>query len=535
MLVSPEYADLHPRNISWKPIPGSSQEFAFLAPTQSILLTGGRGYGKTEAQLMRFRNTVGLGYGTHWRGIIFDKEYKNLDDLVVKSKRLFAGGADMGRCRWLSSNSDFKWVWDSGEELLFRAAADERDYWDYHGHEYPFIGFNELTKYSTPRLYRMLMSTNRSGFDPETHTPRIETEERAALLTEHTGRKYEVGMYETADGKPLPPIPLEVVSTTNPYGPGHNWVKSEFIDPAPYGIPIIKETPIFNPQTQQDEVVTRSHVTLFGTFRENPYLSPQYIAVMYEETDENIIKAWLKGDWDIVAGGAIDDLWKKSRHVVPRFKVPKSWYVDRSFDWGSSHPYSVGWWAEANGEEAILPNGRRFCPPAGTLIQIAEIYGTKKIGTNIGLKKSAKDIAREIIEMEQHLYDDGWVSGTIHAGPADNQIANVTERDTDTIEKKMADEGVTWERSDKSPGSRVNGLQLFRDRLQAILKQEGPGICFMDNCRASISIIPTLPRDEKKIDDIDTKAEDHTWDMTRYRVLKGNLRGATIIPLRFPR
>jgi hypothetical protein len=33
----------------------------------------------------------------------------------------------------------------------------------------------------------------------------------------------------------LPPIPLEVFSTTNPYGPGHNWVKAKFIDVAPVG------------------------------------------------------------------------------------------------------------------------------------------------------------------------------------------------------------------------------------------------------------------------------------------------------------
>ena len=522
-----------PENVAWRPLPGS-QTLALTAPVQSLLLTGGRGYGKTEAQLMRFRSRVGMGYGSHWRGIIFDREYKNLDDLVVKSKRLF-NDLDHGHVRWLSSNSDFKWVWDTGEELLFRAAADEKDYWDYHGHEYPFIGFNELTKYPNPKLYRMLMSTNRSGFSPLEHTPRVKTEHEANRLTFIHRRVFEPGDFATPDGRPLPEIPLEVVSTTNPYGPGHNWVKMEFIDPAPYGKIIRKVTRIFNPRTQQEEDITRTHVSLFGTFRENPYLSPQYIAALYEETDENILKAWLSGDWDIVAGGAFDDLWKKPIIIKPRFRIPRGWYVDRALDWGSSHPFSVGWFAEANGEEVMLPNGDTWCPQPGSIIQLGELYGSEKIGTNKGVKKGAKAIAQEIREYEAELRLGGWVQGTIHDGPADNQIRNVIESDKDTIEKTFADNKVTWESSDKSPGSRINGLQLFRDRLTASIRGEGSGFYFMDNCRASIATIPVLPRDEKKPDDVDTSAEDHAWDMVRYRVLKGNLRGATVIKVNFPR
>lgn len=521
-------------DVVWKPIPHSSQELALTAPVQSLLLTGGRGYGKTEAQLMRFRSRVGLGYGSHWRGIIFDKEYKNLDDLVVKSRRIFEN-LDKGHANFLASVSAFKWVWDTGEELLFRAASDETDYWDYHGHEYPFIGFNELTKYSNNKFYNMIQSTNRSGFDPVQHTPRITSDNYAAVMSHEWGRPVKVGDYDTPDGKPLPEIPLELVSTTNPYGPGHNWVKQEYIDPAPYGKIVKRTTRIFDPKTQAELDVTRTQVTLFGTFRENPYLSPLYIAKLYEETDENILKAWLTGDWDIVAGGAFDDVWKKHVHVIPRFKVPKSWHLDRALDWGSSHPFSVGWFAEANGEEVELPDGTKFCPQPGSLIQIAELYGSDKIGTNTGKKWGAKKVADEIKRIEAELRKDGWIVDTVWPGPADNQISNVIEKDTDTIEKIFADNGVNWEGSIKSPGSRVNGLELMRGRMEAAVKQEKPALYFMDNCRASIATIPILPRDEKKIDDVDTSAEDHAYDMTRYRVLKGNNRTATVIKINFPR
>lgn len=517
--------------VVWEPIEGTAQEDALDARAHHILLCGGRGWGKTEAQLMRFRRLVGMGYGAYWRGIIFDKEYKNLDDLVTKSKRLFRLFDD--GAQWLASASAYKWVWPTGEELLFRVAKTIDDYWSYHGHEYAFVGWNELTKYANKNLYLKMMSVNRTGFDAEKHTPKWTAEDVEELKRLKHNWIPEVGAYKTDDGEPLPPIPLETCSTTNPYGPGHNWVKREFIDVAPYGVETVKEFEIYNPKTKKDEKIERRQVAIFGTFRENPYLSPEYIAGLYEETDENIIKAWIKGDWDIVAGGALDDKWRRHIHVIPRFKVPKDWYVDRAFDWGSTHPFSVGWFCVANGEEVVCENGTVICPQKGTIIQIAEWYGTKDLGTNVGLKMSAKDIARGIKEREEMMIENGWISRRASPGPADNQIDNVNERDTETIAKKMSDEGIRWEPSDKSKGSRKQGLQLMRDRLEASITGEGPGLLFTSNCKASISLIPMLPRDERDPDDVDTDAEDHAYDMVRYRLLKGNTRKAKVIKVNF--
>lgn len=527
------------RNEVWRFHEGTSQEFALSVVANDILYCGTRGPGKTDAQLMRFRSRVGLGYGSFWRGIIFDKEYKNLDDLVTKSKRWFYPLND--GAEFLSAKSDYKWRWPTGEELLFRSVAKLDDYWAYHGHEYPFIGWNELTKYATPDLFNRMYSVNRSGFDPIAHTPRLQGDNYVTYWNElhpnghHEGRPFRSGDYETPDGRPLPPIPLENFSTCNPLGPGHNWVKRRFIDVAPYFKIITRTVEVFNPRTKQDETITRRQVSIFGNWKENPNLSPEYIAGIMNAANENERKAWLEGDWDIVAGGAIDDVWHKGTHVLPRFRVPRSWTIDRSLDWGSSHPFSYGVWAEANGEEAELLDGTTFCPPPGTLIQIGELYGSKEIGTNVGLKWSAKTLAEKIVEYETMLLNDKWIANKVFPGPADNQISEVRETETDTIEKKLADKGVIFERSDKSPGSRKIGLQLIRDRLEAATKREGPALYFMDNCVASISTIPVLPRDKDKIDDVDTSAEDHAYDMTRYRVLKGNSRVARVIKVNFPR
>lgn len=523
MLSPQESPSIVPQTPAWDYIRGSSQEMALAAKrAHHILFTGARGPGKTDTQLMAFRRRVGFGYGPFWRGIILDREYKNLDDLISKSKRWFYNCND--GARFLSSNSDLKWVWPTGEELLFRQIKKKDDYWNYHGQEFPFIGWNELCKYATSELYDMMMSCNRSSFTPEKDTP------MSGRLITNDG---EI-VYDRSIGKLCDPIPLRVFSTSNPYGPGHNWVKRRFISPSPYGTPVEIRTEVFNPKTKQNEEIVKYQVAIFGSYKENIYLSPEYIAELERQTDPNLRKAWLTGSWDIVAGGALDDVWKAGIHVLPRFVIPETWRVDRALDWGSTHPFAVGWFAEANGETAILPDGTTFCPPPGTLIQFNEWYGTKEIGTNKGIKLSAKDVAKGIIERETFMLSRGWIHKQPSPGPADNQIRDVREIDVDTIETKMAKEGVRWVESDKSPGSRRNGLQLIRDRLEASIRGEGPGLYFTNNNRATIELIPTMARDPDNMDDVDTDSEDHLYDMVRYRVARSSNRIATHIPVSWP-
>jgi hypothetical protein len=497
-----------PVQVVWAPLPGS-QALALSCPAHHILYEGSRGPGKTDAQVMMFRKYVGLGYGAHWRGIIFDREYKNLDDLIAKSLRWFPAFRD--GVRFLRSKSDYKWVWPTGEELYFRQIKRKEDYWNYHGQEFTYIGWNELCKYPTSELYEALMSCNRSSFLPAEHSPDPDN--------------------------PLPQIPLIVFCTANPYGPGHGWVKRTFIDPAPPGALLSTTTKIFNPQTQVEEFVTKTRCRIFGSYRENRYLSPDYIAELVKVKDPNKRKAWLEGDWNIVAGGAFDDLWDEAIHVLPRFRVPRGWRLDRTFDWGSSKPFSVGWWALADGTDAQLLDGRVFCPVKGSLIRVAEWYGCLPEEVNVGLHYSGRTIAEGITWAEQRLAQLGWIDAEVSPGPADNSIFEDSRSDDnakhDSIAEEMLRYGIAWEHSNKSPGSRKNGLQLCRDRLENALDGEGAGLYFMNHCRSSIAQIPTLPRDPDDPDDVDTEAEDHIYDEMRYRVLKGADSAATSIPLRF--
>ena len=75
---------------------------------------------------------------------------------------------------------------------------------------------------------------------------------------------------------------------------------------------------------------------------------------------------------------------------------------------------------------------------------------------------------------------------------------------------------------DKRPGSRVAGWQRLRQLMKAslTLPQEEPGITFFDRCtQGVIRTLPSLPRDDRKRDDVDTDAEDHPGDGVRYRAV----------------
>ena len=307
-----------------------------------------------------------------------------------------------------------------------------------------------------------------------------------------------------------------ILCGSNPGGVGHNFVKSSFVDLA-------------SPMT-----ITRMDKSEGGMLRQyipaklddNPTLlenDPDYEDRLEGLGNAALVKAMRDGDWNIVSGGAFDDVWTK-RCVVERFNIPTTWKVDRSFDWGSSHPFAVCWWAESDGTEVKLKDGSTFAPVRGSLIMINEWYGAVKGKHNVGLKYSSPEIAAGIIEREKELRENKYIQSPVFSGPADNQIDNVTDRASPTIAKEMAIKGVRWTKSDKSPGSRKIGLDLFRQRVKESGKDhpESPSIYFMDHCVATIAQIPVLPRDEKNPDDVDTKAEDHMYDAIRYRILATN-------------
>lgn len=248
---------------------------------------------------------------------------------------------------------------------------------------------------------------------------------------------------------------------------------------------------------------------------DNPTLTendPDYANRLMGLGEDALVKAMLDGDWDIVAGGMFDDVFKRDLHVLEPFEIPASWYVDRSFDWGSSKPFSVCWWAESDGTTA--PNGKTY--PPGTLFLINEWYGSNG-QPNEGCKMLASEIAEGIAEREAEMGIE------VAPGPADSSIFD--SENGNCIAEDMAGRGIYWTQADKSPGSRKAGWEKMRNRFKAAnqFPMEDSGLFFFNNCLQAIRTIPVLPRDQKKTDDVDTSSEDHAGDAVRYRVHTPNV------------
>lgn len=310
-----------------------------------------------------------------------------------------------------------------------------------------------------------------------------------------------------------------IIAGTNPGGVGHNWVKAAFIDgAAPMQI---------TPQPKTEGGMLRQYIP--ARLDDNPTMQesdPDYADRLEGLGNPALVRAMKSGDWNIVAGGMFDDVWSEERHALEPFAIPKTWRIDRSFDWGSSRPFSVGWWAESDGTEVTLKDGTKRNFPRGSIFRIGEWYGWNG-KPNEGCRMLATEIARGIPKVEA----DMGISGRVKPGPADSAIFDT--QNGVCIADDMARAGVKWERADKSPGSRKNGWERMRKMLKAALPDvpEEPALYVFNTCRHFIRTVPVLPRDERIPDDVDSDAEDHIADETRYRVSMPK-REATVTSLR---
>lgn len=427
----------------WTPLPGSQTLF-LQCPIYEALLEGTRGGGKTDTLLMSFAQNVGRGFGQHWRGVLFRLTYPQLADVVAKSKRWFYQIFPEAKF----NESEYYWKWPTGEMLFFRYGDKEDDYWNYHGHEYPWLGFEELTNWRNLGFYDAMQSTCRSS---------------------HAG------------------MPRMVRATCNPFGRGHGPVKERFRlgqGGVPSGQVIVDES-------------GKERVRIHSSIYENTILleaDPEYLKTLEALKDPNRRRAWLEGDWDIHVGSFLEMVWNPSKAIVTPFTIPSTWKVWKSMDWGYAAPYAVYWFA-------LDPDGVHYI--------WRELYGAgEKAGT--GTRENAADVAKKIRRIEEH---DERLGYEYRMNLADPAIMSKIGADR-SIGQIFRENGVKWQEAWNAKGSRVNGAQelirlLAEDKLKVF-----------STCKHWLRTVPSLPPDDDNPEDVDTDAEDHAWDATRYGIMR---------------
>ena len=416
---------------------------------------GARGGGKTDAALGEFAWHA-LSFGPAARGLLVRRARVALEPTIARARRVFGQNGAV----WRDARSRFEWP--NGAVLYFRYIDNDADADLYQGHDYTRVYVEELTQFRSPAPIDKLKAVLRSAAGV-----------RCAFR-----------------------------ATCNPGGPGHNWVKARYIDAGAYRP--VTET-YRNPFTGAATTLTRTFIPPRRT--DNPALlarDPNYVARLQQAGSAALVKAWLEGDWSIV-DGAFFDKWS-ARNIIKPFAVPPSWTRIRSFDWGYAAPFSVGWWAvESN--TAALPDGAVV--PRGALVRYREWYGcTGK--ADVGLRLEAEAVAAGIIERER-----GETVGYAVADPS------IFRKDGGpSIGERMRRAGLAFRPADNTRvgvARAMSGWDQMRARIAG--DDTGPMLLVFDTCRDFIRTVPALQHDPARHEDLDTRAEDHVADETRYACL----------------
>lgn len=205
------------------------------------------------------------------------------------------------------------------------------------------------------------------------------------------------------------------------------------------------------------------------------------------------------GEWG-VDGGQVFEEWRDDpahyvdrigTHVIDPFDIPEQWQIYRSFDFGYSKPFSVGWYA-------VDHDGRVY--------RIVELYGCTK-EPNTGIKWNPDRIAEEIVRYEnQHPL----LKGKYVHGVADPSIFD--ESRGESVGVMMERRGVYFEPADNT---RIAGLMQCHYRL-AFDHNGIPMFYVFKTCWQFIRTIPLLKYSTHRVEDVDTDMEDHIYDEWRY-------------------
>lgn len=445
--------------IIWEPQEGP-QVALLSCPVFEIFYGGARGGGKTESSIGDWLQHSSQ-YGEHAIGIFFRRKLVQLAEVVARTKQIFPKlGAKY-------NEQQKTWTMANGARLKFAYLERDSDAEEYQGHNYTRVYVEEVTNFPSSAPIDKLRATLRSGAG----------------------------------------VPVGMRLTGNPGGAGHNWVKARYINPNPKGYTLIRE----EMEIELDGVkqtVMLERVFIPSKITDNQLLirnDPTYILRLRQSGSAALVKAWLEGNWDIVDGAFFDE-WSDA-HVLSTHewlpRIPRNAQLFRAFDWGSAKPFSCGWYAISDGAWGL---------PRDALVKFMEWYGAS--GPNKGLKMTADMVAQGILERERQA------GIRCQYGVADPSI--YIRDGGPSIAESMVIKGVSWRRADNKRHAGAERMRMYlvgrtKDgESRTDINPTLPDLYFLDQCEDTIRTVPVLQHDDVDPEDVDTDAEDHAYDETRY-------------------
>lgn len=275
---------------------------------------------------------------------------------------------------------------------------------------------------------------------------------------------------------------IGVRSGSNPGGASHAEVKARFIDGTGRGEQVYVDEFGFSVRFIPAKV------------DDNPHVDPGYLARLNAIPDPARRKAMRDGDWDVFAGQFFSE-WRQALHVVPVFDVPSEWRRICGVDYGYAAPWSALWIAQDR-------DGRAWV--------YRELYAAGVIeGEQAERIQSAERAAKD--PPVRRFGDPAmWAKTGSAPSPAlAYQAAGVS------LSKAVNDRVPGWQRVHSFLSKKAAACPIHRE----LGLEECPLLHVFDVCSNLIRTLPALPHDPKRVEDVDTTAEDHAPDALRYGLM----------------
>lgn len=313
------------------------------------LLYGGAVFGgKSDFLLGDFAQDVPRPYGKYWHGILFRKNYPQLEDLISRSKEIYPGW--FPGVHW--SNQTKTWTWPNGATLKLRFMESDDDWMEYWGHAYTWIGWDELALWASSIPYTRMKARLRSA---ATSIPN-----------------------------------MRIRASANPGGPGHHWVRSHWkIDEYPLGGNIF----------WAEDGSSMRRLFVKARLRDNKIgiaNDPGYEMRLEGAGNATFVRAIKEGDWNVIAGAYFPE-FSTERHIIRPIELPEHWARIRAMDWGSAKPFCVLWFAVSDGMVQGIARG--------ALVAYREWYGWNG-EPNVGCKMTAQEVGAGIRKLESEKMQD---------------------------------------------------------------------------------------------------------------------------------
>jgi len=248
---------------------------------------------------------------------------------------------------------------NNGSKIYLCHCQHEKDRFKYQGAEIHVLLIDELTHF-TEVIYRFLRS-------------RVRMPESMEIPNEYKGR-----------------FP-RILCATNPGGIGHQFVKATWID----------WQPAMEITTANDEEGGFRRQFIPARLDDNPSINQRsYKSNLSGLGNEALVKAMLDGDWDIVAGAALDI--SRDFHLIRPFKPLAHWTKFMSMDWGYVKPYSVAWYCVVEGGTLLeeTANYPAVYLPDKAVVRYRELYGSTG-KPDEGLREESPIVAQKILDIER--------------------------------------------------------------------------------------------------------------------------------------